>query len=79
MSDKMDLSTDLRRVSLWIARDSDELANNILKRDLDRYKDLKVKIGGVSIGKWLEMIIDRVGGREQAAERALTAAVILSF
>ena len=77
MSDKMNLSTDLRRVSLWILSKSDELANNVLKRDIDMYKNLDIKIGRVSIDNWLKIILDRVDGREKAAERALTAAVIL--
>ncbi len=78
MSQKMDLATDLRRVSLWIVRGSDELANKILEDDLERYEDLKIKIGKVSIGEWLRMILDRVGGKDKSAERALTASVILS-
>ena len=78
MSDKIDLATDLRRISMWMIKKNDLLVDQFLKRDLAMYGDMNVKIGKTKIGEWLQLILDRANGREKAAERALTAAVILS-
>lgn len=78
MNEKHNLSVDLKRISAWIMQGRDGLVDSILVKDMKMYKDLDVKIGRVELDKWLKMIKDRVGGKEQAAERALTASVILA-
>lgn len=78
MNDRLNLSVDLKRVCAWLLQGSDDLVDSILVKDMKMYKDLDVKIGRVELDKWLKMIKDRVGGKEQAAERALTASVILA-
>ena len=78
MNDKQNLSADLMRIGEWIYRSEDDLANRFLIRDQQLYDELKVKIGKWSLNHWLKLIENRIGGREQAAERALTAAAILA-
>ena len=78
MNDKKNLAVDLRRICLWLVKGNDKLADQFLRRDIKLYKDMDVKIGKTKIGDWLELIINRSDGQEKAAERALTAAAILS-
>lgn len=78
MSDKQALSSDLMRIGEYIYSGRDELADAFLKRDKELYRNLSVSIGVTPLQKWLDLIKERIGGSKQAAERALTAAVILS-
>jgi hypothetical protein len=78
MSDKMDLATDLRRISMWMIKKNDLLVDQFINRDIKMYGRMNFKIGTIKIVEWLQLILDRANGREKAAERALTAAVILS-
>lgn len=78
MSDKLALSSDLMRIGEYIYSGRDELADSFLKRDKELYKNLSVSIGKTPLQQWLDLIEERNGGSQRAAERALTAAVILS-
>lgn len=78
MSDKIDLATDLRRISMWMIKKNDLLVDQFINRDIKMYGRMNFKIGTIKIVEWLQLILDRANGREKAAERALTAAVILS-
>ena len=78
MNDKLNLSVDLRRVCSWILKERDDLVDKMLDRDIKLYSDKNYKVGNYRIDEWLVMIKNRMGGREQAAERALTASVILA-
>ena len=74
MSDAARLSADLSRVCEFLIRGDQNLASKFIKRDIDRYSDLKIEVGGKKLGDILEEIgkLD-----ERAAERALTTSVIL--
>ncbi len=74
----MDLATDLRRISMWMIKKNDLLVDQFINRDIKMYGRMNFKIGTIKIVEWLQLILDRANGREKAAERALTAAVILS-
>jgi len=78
MSDRLNLSADLMRIGGWIYQGKDELAARFLDRDIRLYSKMNVKIGNETVGVWLDKIKNRLGGRVRAAERALTAGVILA-
>jgi len=72
------LAADLRRVSYWIYEGQTELAQAVLKGAQGKYKAIPPEVGCYQ-DIWREIAeIGKVGqGKDRAAERALTASVIL--
>ena len=78
MNDIKNLAVDLRRIAYWIYYRQDELANTMLGKINKMYKDVSPKIGCYeNIWSEIKKMEKLEGGRYKAAERALTASVIL--
>ncbi len=77
MNQKDNLSVDLKRISSFLMAENDSLVDSVLSKAMEMYQDLDVVVGRVSLNQWLQMIKERVGGREKAAERALMASAVL--
>lgn len=77
-NDIANLSSDLKRISYWILDDRVDLVKRFLEIAKEKYKSIDEKIGGYNnIWEEIEKIENLEGGNERAAERALTASVIL--
>lgn len=77
MNDIANLSVDLRRISNWLQSGNFDLARKFLVRDIEHYGSLQIDVGKMRLKRMLEMMLDLDGGREKAAERAMTASIIL--
>lgn len=77
MSDKLNLSADLMRIGEFLYQGQDKLAMQFIDRDIRMYSKMDFMVGKYKIIEVLEEIKKMVFGREKAAERALTASVIL--
>ena len=77
MNQKDNLSVDLKRISSFLMAENDSLVDSVLSKAMEMYQDLDVVVGRVSLNQWLQLIKERVGGREKAAERALMASAVL--
>lgn len=76
--DLANLSTDLRRISYWIYEGQFELAKQFLEQAHKKYALLKPQIECYdNIWEEIEKIAALKDGRLKAAERALTASLIL--
>lgn len=70
-------SADLRRISYWIVEGNYELSNHVIKLCKEKYKET-VSVGCFkNIWPEVEKIEKLVGGKYQAADRALTLSSIL--
>jgi len=78
MNIKANFAADLRRIAYWIYKGQRNLAVSMLKNSRGLYKEINPKIGCYE-NIWDEVgKIERLeGGKDKAAERALTASVIL--
>lgn len=75
--DYLNLSTDLRRISQWLMEKQDDMVEIFMPKLMKKFgSDEKIK-GKKTVKRWLEEIRDYKGGRERAAERALTLSAIL--
>jgi hypothetical protein len=77
MSDLAKLSADLMRVGEFLSQGREDLADRFLARDIKLYGDLDQRIGRYGLKEWLRLIELRQGGVERAAERAMTAGVVM--
>ncbi len=73
-NDSLDLSTDLLRISNWIIRGQDALADTFIDRILKLHKKPESDFRNE-----LTIIKTRSLGREKSAEKALTLSRILFF
>lgn len=75
--DYLNLSTDLRRISLWIQEGRVGLAEPFIEKSLLTFgKDRKI-IGKKKIGEWLKRVADYKTRDWKSAEDALTLSVML--
>ena len=78
MNDLANFAADLRRISYWTYKGQKSLAVSMLKKIKELYKGINPKIGCYeNIWNEVEKIENLEGGKYKAAERALTASVIL--
>ncbi|HLE49925.1 MAG TPA: hypothetical protein VI791_02195 [Patescibacteria group bacterium] len=72
--DYLNLSTDLRRIAVWLQDGDSALARKFIEIDKKKFGDDKREIGKKKISTWL----DRVGVLgEKSAEDALTLSILL--
>lgn len=72
------LSTDLRRVSYFILDDEINLARKFIEKNLSHLDNIEISIGKHTLVETLKLIKNLEGGKEKAAERAMTASIILT-
>lgn len=78
MNDLANFAADLRRIAYWIHGEQNKLAKIMLKKTRELYEDVDPKISCYkNIWSEIEKIERLEGGKNRAAERALTASVIL--
>lgn len=77
MNDYLKLSADLSRVAEFLVSENYDMAKVLSEGAVKMYGNLPGKNGKYELGEYLQLISSMYGGREQAAERAYTAAEII--
>lgn len=75
--DYLNLSTDLRRISLWIQEGRIGLAEPFIKGSLFKFGKDGEMVGNKKIGEWLHRIAEFEKRGWKSAEDALTLSVML--
>lgn len=75
--DYLNLSTDLRRISLWIVREQDDMVAIFMPRLLAKFGDDARVEGKKPVSEWFKRIKNYKKNRLKAAELALTLSSIL--
>ncbi|MFH1281007.1 MAG: hypothetical protein ABIJ43_04445 [Candidatus Beckwithbacteria bacterium] len=75
---RKELSKNLEKIAMCIYHKKDKLANMLLKKNISLYKNIQVKQGKFDLQEWMELLMEGSESRYRRADRALTAAVILS-
>lgn len=75
--DYLNLSTDLRRIALWLQEGRLGLADKFIAANLRRFSGDKEQVGKRKIGEWLMGVGEYKKARLKAAEDALTLSVLL--
>ncbi len=78
MNDYQKLSSDLSRVTEFLISNNLKMASKFSDRIINLYSNLPGKIGSQNLTIYLRQIANLDGGKMKAAERAMTASIILS-
>lgn len=78
MSDYQKLSADLSRITEFLISGNESLAGRFSGRVVKLYSGLPGRVGKDNLSEYLRKIANLEGGRMRAAERAMTASILLS-
>ena len=73
-----ELSRLLKKIAMLIYYKKDKLANKLLLKSVELSRDIQVCQGKFDLQKWMKILIKGNETRYRRADRALTAAAILS-
>ncbi len=75
--DYLNLSTDLRRIALWLQTGNETLAEKFIQISLGKFGNDKEEICGRMVGNWLRRVAAHKSRGWKSAEDALTLSVVL--
>jgi len=75
--DYLNLSTDLRRISLWLVDGDEVLANKFIEINRKKFEGDESEVGKRKISAWMKMIGDSQKRDWRSAEDALTLSILL--
>lgn len=75
--DYLNLSTDLRRIALWMVDGDEVLAKKFIEMNRRKFREDESKIGKKRISVWMKRIGDFQKMDWKSAEDALTLSILL--